>query len=85
MANLPWILIGAGIVFVIVGCVLVVVAAQAGPLDKRHRSEPRRSHQEIRELLEDKGPPVPAHTVVLFVGLVCILVGIAWRSFKDGR
>lgn len=85
MAKLPLILIAVGVVIAIVGAVLVVVSSQSGPLEKRRRPESRRSHQEIRELLEDKGSPLPAPTIVLVVGILFIVAGIACRSLRDFR
>lgn len=85
MAKVPLILIAVGVVIAIVGAVLVVISSQGGPLEKRKRPEARRSHQEIRELLEDKGSPIPVPTLVLIVGLLFIVAGIGWRSFRDFR
>jgi hypothetical protein len=85
VANPPLILIVIGIGISILGSVLVVIASQSRPLDKKRRSESRRPHQEIRELLEDDGPRIPAPTVVLVVGLLCILAGVCWRSLREFR
>lgn len=85
MAKLPLILIAVGAVIAIVGAVLVVLSSQSGPLEKRRRPGSRRSHQEIRELLEDKGNPIPVPTLVLVFGLLCIVAGIGWRSLRDFR
>ncbi len=85
MAKLPLILIAVGVVIAIVGAVLVVISSQSGPLEMKRRPEARRSHQEIRELLEDKGNPIPVPTLVLVFGLLCIVAGIGWRSFRDFR
>ncbi len=82
MANAPIILIAVGVVLAIVGAVLVVMSSRSRPLKKKRRPEPRRPHQEIRELLEHRGDPIPAPTVVLVVGLLCVLAGILWRSLR---
>lgn len=73
MAAIPWFLLAAGIVFVIVGILIAWMSRPSGPhiIDHRMRDEDiARSLQGQRNLLP---------SIVMVVGFVLILVSIVWR------
>ncbi len=84
MTSLPWFLLAFGIVLVIVGSLLAVVAAQSRPLKKRRRPEPQMPHQEIRELLNHK-EQMPIPNVVICLGVLCVFASMCWRLARDFR
>jgi hypothetical protein len=76
MISLPWYLLAAGIVLVIIGALL---ACLPGRDDRGRRPLHARMRDEdiVRELKREQR--VPVASLVILAGLVCVLVSIGWR------
>ena len=79
MVSLPWYLLAAGIVLVVVGFIL---AGLSGPHSRGRRAiDPDlRDDDIVRELKRAQRVPIPS--LVILAGFVCILVSIAWRLLR---
>ena len=79
MVSLPWYLLGAGIVIVIIGLIL---ASLPGPSGRGGRAidSNMRDADIVRELKRAQRLPVP--NLVILAGLVCILISICWRVLR---
>ena len=76
MAALPWYLLAAGLVLVVVGFLL---AGLSGSSRSRHRGlDPDMDDDEIARHLRDE-QRVSFPGLVIVFGFVCVLVSIAWR------
>lgn len=73
MTAVPWYLLAAGIVLVIIGILMAWMSRPSGPrvIDHRMRDE------DIARSLQDERGIVPS--IVMIVGFVLILVSIVWR------
>ena len=76
MIGLPWYLLAAGIMIVILGFLLAGLPGSFGR--GRRGISPRMRDDDIaRELRRAQGIPLP--NLVIAFGLVCVLVSICWR------
>jgi hypothetical protein len=82
VVSLPWYLLAAGIVLVVLGFVL---AGLGGPPGRGRRAiDPDMPDDDIaRELKRAQRVPVP--NLVILAGFVCILVSIYWRILRTVR
>lgn len=76
MVSLPWYLLAAGIVIVVIGSLL---ASLPGPPSRGRRTirPGMRDEEIIRDL--KRGQRVSVPNLVILVGIACILVSIGWR------
>ena len=79
MVGLPWYLLAAGIVMVVIGFIL---AGLPGPTNRGRRPiDPDMQDDDIvRELKRSQRVPLPS--LVILAGFLCILVSIGWRLLR---
>ena len=79
MVSLPWYLLAAGILLVVIGFLL---AGLPGSSSQRRRAiDPDRSDDDIiRELKRAERLSIPS--LVILAGFACILVSICWRLLR---
>jgi hypothetical protein len=79
VVSLPWYLLAAGMVLVVIGFIL---ACLPGPPGRGRRSiDPdMRDDDIVREL--KRGQRVPVSNFVILAGFACILVSICWRLVR---
>ncbi|MFL5241961.1 MAG: hypothetical protein ACJ8FY_07620 [Gemmataceae bacterium] len=75
MTSLPWYLLAAGIILVIIGSLLAGVMRPPG---SGRVIDPRMRDDEIIRNLKS-GQRITLPNIVIFVGLLCILVSVLWR------
>lgn len=76
MVSLPWYLLAAGIVLVIIGALLACLPGQ-DDRGRRALHARMRNKDIVRELKREQR--VPVASLVILAGFVCILVSIGWR------
>jgi hypothetical protein len=79
VVSLPWYLLAAGIVIVVLGFVLAALPGRAGR-GQRAIDPDMRDDDIVRELKRAQRVPVPS--LVILAGFVCILVSICWRVLR---
>ncbi len=79
MSSLPWYLLAAGIVMVVIGFILA--GLPGAPSRGRQPIGPdMRDEDIIREL--KRSQRIPLSDLVILAGFICILVGIGWRLLR---
>jgi hypothetical protein len=76
VVSLPWYLLAAGIVLVVIGSLLAGLPGRSGR-GRRTLHARMRDDDIVRELKRAQRLPVPS--LVILAGFVCILVSICWR------
>jgi hypothetical protein len=79
LAGLPWFLLAAGIVLVVVGALL---GGLWGPPEQKRRIHRRmRDADIVREL--NATPRLRAADCVILCGFACIVVSVGWRILRQ--
>ena len=76
MVSFPWYLLAAGIVLVVIGSLLAGLPRRSGR--GRRTLNARMRDDDIVRVLK-RAQRVPASSLVILAGFVCILVSICWR------
>lgn len=83
MVSLPWYLLAAGIVLVIIGALLACLPGQDDRGGRRRLHARMRDKDIVRELKREQR--VPVASLVILAGFVCILVSVGWRLARAVR
>ena len=79
MIAAPWYLLSLGIVLVIIGLISGVLSGARG--SSRTAIDPRTSDAEIASRLK-RGSSLSFSGLVVYAGLFCLLVSLAWRLLR---